>query len=152
VILYQHHISFLCENVSFRAKKASFARSFTLLFSVNKSAVASHQLLVEAYGEVILSETMCRDWFRHFKSSDFDVEDKERAEKLKLIKDEELKALFDEDPCQTQEELAESLKVAHLHAFKSIRNDSKPRKLGITVLPNKETKEIKTDINGEYQR
>jgi len=35
--------------------------------------------------------------FRRFKSGDFDVEDKERAERPKLIKDVELEALFDED-------------------------------------------------------
>jgi len=50
------------------------------------------------------------DWFRRFKSSDFDVEDKECAGRLKLIEDAELEALL--DPCQTQEELEESLRVA----------------------------------------
>jgi len=38
--------------------------------------------------------------------------DKEHAGKPKLDEDAELKALLDEDPCQTQEELAESLGVA----------------------------------------
>jgi len=49
--------------------------------------------------------------FRHFKSDDFDVEDKEYAERLKLIEDEELEALLEEDPCQTQEEFTKAFKV-----------------------------------------
>jgi len=40
------------------------------------------------------------------------VEDKERAGKPKFVEDAELEALLDENPCQTQEELAESLGVA----------------------------------------
>jgi len=41
-----------------------------------------------------------------FKSGDFDVEDKERAGRPKLIEYAEFEALLDENPCQTQEELA----------------------------------------------
>jgi len=76
-------------------------------------------LLVEAYGEAALSETTGRDWFRRFKSGDFDVEDKERVGKL--IEDAELEALFDEDLCQTQEELAESLGVAQATIFMRLK-------------------------------
>jgi len=39
------------------------------------------------------------------------VEDKKHAERPKLDEDAELEALVDEDPCQTQEELAESLEL-----------------------------------------
>jgi len=42
------------------------------------------------------------------------VENKERAGKLKLIEDAELKALLDDNLCQMQEELPESLEVAQL--------------------------------------
>jgi len=96
----------------FEPKKRHLREVLLYFFSMKKSAVASHRLLVEAYGEAALSETTCRDWFRRFKSGDFDVEDKERAGRPKLVEDAKLKALLDEDPCQTQEELAESLGVA----------------------------------------
>jgi len=55
------------------------------------------------------------------------VENKKRAGRPKLIEDTELEALFDEDPCQTQEELAESLGIArsiisiHLKALEMIQ-------------------------------
>jgi len=79
---------------------------------VKKSAVESHRLLIGVYGEAALCETTCRDWFRCFKSGNFNVEDEKRAGRPKLIKDAELKASLDEDPCQMQEELAELLGVA----------------------------------------
>jgi len=53
-------------------------------FSVKKSAVESYRLFVEAYGEAALSEITCRDWFRRFKSGDFNMEDKERVGRPKL--------------------------------------------------------------------
>jgi len=74
----------------FRAKKPSFAGSY--FFSVKKSIVESYQSFVETYNEATLSETTCRDWFRRFKSGDFDVEDKECAGRPKFVKDAELKA------------------------------------------------------------
>ena len=50
-------------------------------------------------------------WFARFKSGDFGLEDEERPGHPKNFEDEELEALLDEDCCQTQEELAESLEV-----------------------------------------
>jgi len=50
---------------------------------VKKSAI-SHRLLVKDYGEAALNKTTYRDCFQRFKSDDFDMEDKERAERPKL--------------------------------------------------------------------
>jgi len=55
---------------------------------VKKSTVELHQLLVEAYGETALSEIMCRDWFRRFKSGD--LEYKEPTRRPKLVEEAEL--------------------------------------------------------------
>jgi len=40
------------------------------------------------------------------------VEDKERVGRPKLVENAEMEALLDEDPCQMQEELAESMGIA----------------------------------------
>ena len=53
-----------------------------------------------------MSEVVCT-----VKSGDFDLEDQERAGCPRKFEDAELEALLDEDPCQTQEELALSLEV-----------------------------------------
>jgi len=92
----------------FEPKKCHLWEVLLYFFSVKKSAVELHRLLVEVYGEAALSETMFRDWFRR-KNDNFDMEEKECAERPELVEDAELEALFDEDPYQMQEELAESL-------------------------------------------
>jgi len=123
----------VCENISSRAEKASFAGSPA--FSVKKSAIESHRLLVEGYSEAALSKTTCRDWFRRFKNGDFDMKGKERAGRPNLVEDAELETFLDEDPCQTQKQLVESLggvrSIIFMH-LKAIGNDSKVRKLGMS--------------------
>ena len=60
---------------------------------------------------------MCQKWFARFKSGDFDLEDQERAGCPKKFEGAELEALLDEDPGQTQEELALSLGVTQQNIF-----------------------------------
>jgi len=61
-----------------------------------------------------------------------DVEDKERAGRPKLFENAELEALLNEDPCQMQEDLAESLEIAQsiISMLRNIENYSKAGKLG----------------------
>ena len=47
-------------------------------FISKKTAAESHRIRVKIYGEHVLSETTCRDWFRRLKSSDFDLSNKNR--------------------------------------------------------------------------
>ena len=69
-------------------------------------------MLVEVYGDSASSDKICREWFWCFKNGDFDVEDKERSGRLRAFEDEELQVLMNEDPCQTQKQLAEALNCA----------------------------------------
>ena len=80
-------------------------------FNMKKTAAESHCILVEVYSQHALAEQTCQKWFARFKSSDFGFEDEERPGQPKKSEDEELDALLNEDCCQTQEELAESLGV-----------------------------------------
>lgn len=80
-------------------------------FYLKKSAAESFRILCDAYGDGIIGETTCRDWFRRFKLGDFDVLDKEREGQPKKFEDAELEALLNEDSTQTQQELADSLGV-----------------------------------------
>ena len=45
-------------------------------FHSKKTATEAHRELQKVYGDSALSETTCRDWFRHFKGGDFDVDDR----------------------------------------------------------------------------
>ena len=42
-------------------------------FHSKKTAAEVHRELQKVYEDVALSETTCRDWFRRFKDSDFDL-------------------------------------------------------------------------------
>ena len=68
-------------------------------------------MLQEAYPDHTPSISTCEYWFRRFKSGDFHTEDKERLGQPKKFEDAELGELVNEDSCQAQEELAESLGV-----------------------------------------
>lgn len=45
---------------------------------MNQSAADSHRISVGIYGEHVLSDQTCLKWFARFKSSDFDLDIKER--------------------------------------------------------------------------
>ena len=82
-------------------------------FHSKKTSDETHRELQKVYRDAALSEKTCRDWFRRFKDGDFDVEHRLREGRPKTFEDAELEALLDEDPCQTQEELASALRVTH---------------------------------------
>ena len=81
-------------------------------YLMKKKAPECHRILVEVYGDHALSERTCQKWFARFKSGKFDLEDEERSGQPKKFKDEELEALLDKDPSQTQEQLAKTLGVS----------------------------------------
>ncbi|EGI62946.1 Mariner Mos1 transposase [Acromyrmex echinatior] len=66
----------------FIPKKEHLREALFFCFNLKKSAAESHCLLVKAYEEHVLYQTTCRDWFRRFKNNDFDVNNKEPAEKV----------------------------------------------------------------------
>ena len=98
-----------------------FLRVLHHYFNVKKTAAESHRILMEVYGEHALAERTCQKWFAQFKSSDFDLKDEERPGQPKKFEDEELEALLDEDCCQTQEEIAESLGVTQADISKRLK-------------------------------
>ena len=65
-------------------------------------------MLSSTYSEAALSERTFREWFQHFKSGDFYVEDQHGGGKEKIFEDSKLETLLAEDSCQSQEKLAES--------------------------------------------
>ena len=48
-------------------------------YHLKETAAESHRMFVEAYGEHALSKTQCFEWFKKFKSGDFDVRNEERG-------------------------------------------------------------------------
>lgn len=59
--------------------------------------------------------------FSQFKSSDFVLEDEDHPGRLTKFEDEELEGLLNEDYCQTQVELTESLGVLQAAILKRLK-------------------------------
>ena len=102
-----------------------------LLFCFNwkKSIAESHRMLVETYGDNVLSETTCRDWFRRFNDDNFDKKRENRPRK----EDCQLQALLDEDDTQSQKNACRVIgcfSSSHFHAATCHGEDLKDRKIG----------------------
>ncbi|VVC35246.1 Ribonuclease H-like domain,Winged helix-turn-helix DNA-binding domain [Cinara cedri] len=97
---------------------------------MKKKAAKSHHILVEVYGVHALAERTCQKWFARFKSGNFDLEDDERPGQPKKFEDHELETLLDQDPSQTQEELAKSLGVAQQTISDRLKAMGMIRKVG----------------------
>ena len=78
-------------------------------------------MLSSTYGAAALNERTCLEWFHCFKSGDLDVEDRHGGGKETIFKDSELEVSLAEDPCQTQEEVAESLEVIQQAILKRLK-------------------------------
>ena len=72
-------------------------------------AAEAHRIIVKTYGDDVLSDTTCRDWFRRFKNNYFKLEDKERSGAPKKFEDKELEKILDEDRSQTLAELEKNI-------------------------------------------
>lgn len=106
-------------------------------FIQKKTAAEAHRILVDTYGERALSEGRCRDWFRRFKDGNFDLEDRDRTGQPKKFEDKDLAALLDENPCQTQGELAEALGVSQQTVSKRLKAMGMVQKQGKFVSDEK---------------
>ena len=54
----------------------------------------SHRMLFEAYGEHALGKTQCFEWFKKFKSGNFDVRNEDRGKSPKMFEDWDQKGVI----------------------------------------------------------
>ena len=91
--------------------KYHFRHLLLFYFDSKKTAAEAHREISEIYGESTTSKSTCKYWFRRFKEGNYSLEDKERPGQPQKFEDKELQALLDEDPTQTQNQLARALGV-----------------------------------------
>jgi len=98
-------------------------------------------MLVKAYGEHALGKSQCFEWFKKFKSGDFDVTNKDRGKPPKKFEDSELQALLDEDDTQIQQ-LADQLHVTQKAISERLKKWERSRKLenGYRMISMKDNK------------
>ena len=119
---------------TFVPTKQHLREELLFCFNFKKSAAEGHRLLCEAYGEHAPSIKTCEYWFRYFKSGDFDTSDKEREGRPLKFEDAELEALLDQNSCQTQEKLAETLGVTQKAISNRLKSMGMVQKQGYWVL------------------
>lgn len=112
---------------SYQPNKEHLRHVLLFLNNQKKNASENQRILVQTYGNNVLTQDARVRWYRLFKSGDFDLNDKERPGQLKKFDDDDLQKLLDEDDTQTQQQMAEKLNVGRrmvgdrLHAMGKIQ-------------------------------
>uniref|UniRef100_A0A914CVA0 Mos1 transposase HTH domain-containing protein n=1 Tax=Acrobeloides nanus TaxID=290746 RepID=A0A914CVA0_9BILA len=93
----------------------SYLRHVLLLpYRQEKTAADAHRQICSLHDSNAIGESTCCKWFSNFKEPDFhfdDMKDKPKPSPAKKMPDDELEALFNEDPSQTEWDLAMQLGV-----------------------------------------
>lgn len=100
------------------------------MFNLGKCASEAHGSICQAYGEAVISERTCRDWFAKFKKGDLSLEDKPRTGRPKEFADEELESLLQEDATQSTTQLARRLRVDQSTVVRRLHALGKIQKVG----------------------
>lgn len=106
---------------TFTPSKRHLREIMLFCFNLKKTVTETFEMISEAYPDIALDRRTCQRWFARFKSGDFNVENKERPGQVKKFEDAELEALLAQNPCRTQQELADSLGVDRTTVSKRLR-------------------------------
>jgi len=85
--------------------------SIDFLLPFEKKLLQNRIECLSKLGEHALGKLHCFEWFKKFKSGDFDVRNEKHGKPPKKFEDSELQALLDENDAQTQQQLANQLNV-----------------------------------------
>ena len=82
-------------------------------FRKGKNAVQARKNLYDVYGEKLLTERQCKNWFARFRSGDFDLKDTPRSGRPTQVEDDKIKAMIENNRRSTTREIAEKLNISH---------------------------------------
>lgn len=102
-------------------------------FQQGKNARQAQQSICSFLGNNIVSYSTCKKWFIRFKNNSFDLDDRERSGAPRKTTNNELQILLDENPCQTQSELAAQLGITHQNVSQHLHEMGKIQKEGMWV-------------------
>lgn len=129
-------ISLSCQQLCILLKMSSFVAVKVICrkrccIILKKSASISDRLLVKAYGDHTYIVRMRQKWFQRFKKEDFIEEDKDNGRPRKKFEDAKLQVVLDADYCQSQQQLADAVRVDRssiAYRLKTIGQIQKERK------------------------
>jgi len=95
------------------SEKLHFRHILLFYFRKGKNAVQARKKLCDVYGEDVMTERQCQNWFAKFRSGNFDVEDAPRSGRPPKADENTIKALVDANRRITTRELAERLNLSN---------------------------------------
>lgn len=102
-------------------------------FKSGMKATASCRRICDAFGNDIISERVCQNWFLRFKKGDCSLSDKPRSGRPSTVDNDALKNLVEESPRSTTREYAETLGCAQSTVVTHLESLGKVPKLGVWV-------------------
>jgi len=93
-------------------------------FQLKKITAAATAMISALYRENAVNHTTCKRWYQKFRQEDFSLEDKPRARRLQKNETDELQALLDINPAQTEKACEIALRYAASH-FRTFTYDGK---------------------------
>ena len=82
-------------------------------FQKGKNTVQTRKRLYDVYGEKLLTELQCQNWFACFHYGDFDLKDALRSGHPTEVDDDKIKAMMENNRRSTTREIAEKLNISH---------------------------------------
>ena len=95
------------------SEKQHFRHILLFYYRKGKNAVQARKKLSDVYGEDVLTERQCQNWFAKFRSGNFDVEDAPRSGRPVEADEDTIKALIDANRRITTREIAERLNLSN---------------------------------------
>ena len=99
--------------IKYESEKQHFRHILLFYYRKGKNAVQARKKLSDVYGEDVLTERQCQNWFAKFRSGNFDVEDAPRSGRPVEADEDTIKALIDANRRITTREIAERLNLSN---------------------------------------
>lgn len=115
------------------SEKMHFRHILLFYYRKGKNAAQARRKLVEVYGEDVLTERQCQNWFAKFRSGNFDLQDAARGGRPVEADDDKIQALVDANRRVTTREIAERLNLSNSTVHDHLKGLGLVSKLDIWV-------------------
>ena len=78
-------------------QKEHYRHILLFYFRKGKNASQAHKKLRAVYGDEVLKERQCQNWFDKFRSGDFSFKDEKRSGRPVEVDDDLIEAIIDSD-------------------------------------------------------
>ena len=98
-----------------------------------KNAVQARKKMYDFYGEKLLTERQCQNWFSRFRSGGLDLKDPSHSAHPTEVDDDNIKAVIENNRRSMTREIAEKLNTSHIWVERHLKQLGYVK--GVTHLP-----------------